>query len=157
MSDQSHVCFTLEAALEYAVEMENGIFADFLRTIQLVKNQAAKEILRDAALGKLKKKHQLEIALLEGSIEGVELHVSVPTMNIATRYGKPALHADADAREALAYAVQLVTKAVDYYKNIAKACEGAPMSDVFSRISGDQTKFLQELEDTYEEHFLTEN
>ena len=85
------------------------------------------------------------------------MHVSVPTMNIATRYGKPALHADADAREALAYAVHLVTKAVDYYKNIAKACEGAPMSDVFSRISGDQTKFLQELEDTYEKHFLTEN
>jgi len=53
MSNQSHVCFTLEAALEYAVEMENGIFADFLRTTQLVKNQAAKDILRDAALGKL--------------------------------------------------------------------------------------------------------
>ena len=80
MSDQSHVCFTLEAALEYAVEMENGIFSDFLKTIEIVKDKAAKEILRDAALGKLKKKHQIEIALLEGSIEGVELHVSVPTM-----------------------------------------------------------------------------
>ena len=157
MSEQAHVCFTLEAALEYAVEMENGIFADFLSTIQTVKSKAAKEILRDAALSKLKEKHQLETALLEGTIEGVELHVSVPTMSIDTRYGKSTLHADADAREALAYALHLVTNAVAYYKNMATACEGAPMSNVFARISDDQTTLLQELEDTYEEHFLTEN
>ena len=65
--------------------------------------------------------------------------------------------ADADARDALAYAVHLVTHAVDYYSDMAKACSGAPMSTVFKRISGDQTTLLQELEDSYEEHFLTEN
>ena len=157
MAEQSHICFTLEAALEYALEMENSVFADFLSTIQIVKNESAKEILRDAALSKLKEKHKLEIALLKGTIEGVELHVSVPTMNIDTRYGKSNLQADADAREALAYAVHLVTKTVDYYKNMAKACEGAPMSNTFELISGDQTALLQALEDTYEEHFLTEN
>ena len=157
MSEQAHVCFTLEAALEYSVEMENGIFIDFLSTLQVVKSEAAKGIIRDAALGKLKQKHQLEKALLEGTIEGVELHVSVPTMSFDPRYGKPALRADADARDALAYAVHLVTKAIDYYTNMAKACEGAPMSNVFARISGDQTTLLQALEDSYEEHFLTEN
>jgi len=31
------------------------------------------------------------------------------------------------------------------------------MSSTFARISGDQTSLLQGLEDTYEEHFLTEN
>lgn len=157
MSEQSHVCFTLEAALEHAVEMENGIFTDFLSTIQAVKNQAAKDILREAALGKLQEKHQLERALLEGNIEGMELHDSVPTMSLDAHYGKKSLHADADAREALAYAVHLVTAAVDYYKKMANACEGAPMSEVFARISADQTTLLQALEDTYEEHFLTEN
>ena len=157
MNEQSHVCFTLEAALEHAVEMENVVFTDFLSTIQAVKNKTAKEILREAALGKLKEKYQLEKALLEGNIEGVELHASVPTMNLDTHYGKKALHADADARESLAYAVHLVTQAVDYYKTMASACEGAPMSNVFARISGDQTALLQFLEDTYEEHFLTEN
>ena len=28
MNNQSHICFTLEAALEYAVEMENGILQE---------------------------------------------------------------------------------------------------------------------------------
>ena len=157
MSDQSHVCFTLEAALEHAVEMENGIFSDFLSAIQAVKSKTAKAVLRDAALGKLKEKQQIEKALLEGNIEGVELHAPVPTMSLDSHYGKKALHAEADTREALAYAVHLVAQAVDYYKNMAKACKGAPMSQIFSRISGDQTTLLQELEDTYEEHFLTEN
>jgi rubrerythrin len=71
--------------------------------------------------------------------------------------GKESLQADADAREAMAYAIHLVTQAVDYYKNMASACDGAPMSRVFARISGDQTTFLQALEDAYEEHFLAEN
>jgi hypothetical protein len=157
MNDQSRVCFTLEAALEHAVEMENALFADFMSTLQAVKSKAAKEILRDAALGKLEEKHQLEIALLEGSIEGVDLQASVPIMSLDAHYGKESLHADADAREAMAYAIHLVTQAVDYYKNMASACDGAPMSRVFARISGDQTTFLQALEDAYEEHFLAEN
>jgi hypothetical protein len=157
MSEKSHICFTLEAALEHAVEMENRIFADFLSSIQTVKSKASMEILRDAALGKLKEKQQLEKALLEGNIEGVELYASVPTMNLDSRYSKEALHADADAREAMAYAVHLVAQAVNYYQDMAKACAGAPMSAVFKRISGDQTTLLQALEDTYEEHFLAEN
>lgn len=157
MSDQSHVCFTLAAALEQAVEMENALFSDFVSTLQAVKSKAAKEILRDAALGKLEEKHQLERALLEGSIEGIDLQASVPIMRLDAHYGTDALREDAGVREALAYAIHLVTQAVDYYKNMAKACEGAPMSHVFARISGDQTTFLQALEDAYEEHFLTEN
>ncbi len=157
MNKHANVCFTLEAALEHAVEMENRVFSDFHGAIQAVKSEAAKAILRDAALGKLKEKQLIEKALLEGSIEGVELHASVPTMNLDSHFGRESLSADADAREALAYAVHLVAQTVDYYKNMAKACSGAPMSSMFMRISGDQTTLLQELEDTYEEHFLTEN
>jgi rubrerythrin len=157
MSDQSQVCFTLEAALERAIEMENGIFSDFLSAVQSVKSGAAKAILRDAALGKLNQKQQIEKALLEGTIDEVELHAVVPTMHLDTRYGKKMLNADADAREALAYSIHVVTDAVTFYHDMAKACAGAPMSRVFDRLSGDQTTLLQELEDSYEEHFLTEN
>ena len=53
MTDQAQVCLTLEAALEKAIEIENGIFADFLGAIQSVQSKAAKAILRDAALSKL--------------------------------------------------------------------------------------------------------
>ena len=157
MNDQTNICFTLEAALEDAIQMENGIFGDFLSAIQAVRSPAAKEILRDAALGKLRQKQQIERALLEGTIDGVELHAAVPTMRLDTRYGRSSLHADADAREALAYAIHVVTGAVEYYDQMANACTGAPMSKTFARLSNDQTLLLQELEDSYEEHFLTEN
>lgn len=157
MNETSHVCFTLEAALENAIEMENRIFADFLGAIQTVKSKAAKDILRDAALGKLAEKQLIEKALIEGSFENVDLNSQVPTMNLDVHFGKETLAADADARESMAYAVHLVTQAVDYYKRMAAVCSNAPMSGVFTRISGDQTSLLQQLEDSYEEHFLTEN
>lgn len=157
MFDQEQVCFTLEAALENAIDMENRIYNDFLGAIQAVKSPAARAILRDAALGKLAQKQQIERALLEGSIDGLALHAKVPTMHLDDQYGRTALQADADAREALAYAVHVVTESVAYYDRMARGCAGAPMSALFGRLSDDQTTLLQELEDSYEEHFLTEN
>ncbi len=157
MINQAKVCFTLEAALEKALEVENGLFSDFLGAIQTVESEAAKAILKDAAYRKLAQKNQLEKALIEGTIDGVALHASVPTMQLDTRYGKRELHTDADAREALAYAIHVVNYGVDFYQDMGKACSGAPMSKVFQRLSSDQTVLLQELEDSYDEHFLTEN
>lgn len=158
MSEQKkQVCFTLEAALEQAVAMEHAIFKEFLSSMRTIESRVAKDILRDAALNKLKSKHQVERALFEGTIDDMELHEPVPVMRLDSHYGKESLPADADARAALAHAVHLVTRAVDFYQNMAQACSGAPMSPVFERISGDQTKLLQTLEDTYEEQFLTEN
>ncbi|PLX80815.1 MAG: ferritin [Desulfuromonas sp.] len=157
MSDTGNACFTLDAALEQAVEMENRIYREFLSAIRKVMNKGAIAILRDAAIGKLESKHLLEKALLEGDIESTELHEPVPTMQLDSHYGKESLSYDADSRAALAYAIHLVTGSVNYYREMAGACAGAPMSPVFAKISGDQTTLLQRLEDAYEEHFLTEN
>ena len=78
-------------------------------------------------------------------------------MQFDQQYGKRTLSADADTRDALSYAIHLVTAAVDFYHDMASACEGAPMSAIFKRLGNEQTGLLQELEDSYEEHFLTEN
>ena len=157
MNEQSQVCFTLETALEKAIEMENTIFSDFLGAIQAVESTHAKDILREAALGKLNQKQQIEKALLEGTIDDLELHVAVPTMHLDPRFGKKQLSADADARDALSYSVHMVTEAIEFYHNMSKACTGAPMSAVFKRLGDEQTRLLQKLEDSYEAHFLTQN
>jgi len=157
MSKTSLACFTLEAALQNAIEMENRIFADFQGAIQTVKSKAAKELLREAALSKLVDKHRLEKALIQGTVDEEALHSPVPTMSLDVHYGKKALAVDSDTRESLAFAIHLVTLTVNYYKDMAQACGEAPMSRVFMQISGDQTSLLQKLEDSYEEHFLTEN
>ena len=65
MSLEEGVCYTYEAALEKAIEMEEEGFRNYLRAISLVKDRAAKMILRDAAADELDHKQKLEMALLD--------------------------------------------------------------------------------------------
>jgi rubrerythrin len=46
--------------------------------------------------------------------------------------------------------------ALEFYRSMADQCSGAPMAVLFKALGDEQTRYLQELEDTYEEHFLTE-
>src|SRR5512147_2223286 len=104
MSEQGQVCYTFEAAIEMAVQMEEEGFRHYLAAIRTVKSKGAKEILRDAALDELEHKHQLEKALLEGGRGGgEELARPVPTMNLDYVLAKKELTAASDTREALAY------------------------------------------------------
>ncbi|HAD03752.1 MAG: ferritin [Desulfuromonadales bacterium GWD2_61_12] len=157
MTTQRDVCFTIEAALEMAVQMEHEGFRHYLLALRVVKNKAAQEILRDAALDELQHKLQLERALVLGRIDGEGLDKPVPTMNLDYVLQKKELRPDSDNREALAYAIHLEKGALDFYRRMAAGCAGAPMATLFEQIANDETRHLQQLEDLYEEHFLTEN
>ena len=158
MNEQGQVCYTFEAAIEMAVKMEDEGFRHYLAAIRKVSNKGAKEILRDAALDELEHKHQLEKALVEGNMAGVEqLNQPVKTMNLNYVLAKKELSPNSDGREALAYAIHLETGSIDFYKRMTEGCSGAPMAVVFQRLLADETRHLQSLEDLYEEHFLTEN
>jgi rubrerythrin len=158
MSEQGQVCYTFEAAVEMAVSMEEEGFRNYLEAIRKVKVKGAREILKDAALDELEHKHQLEKALVEGNMAGVEqLNRPVKTMNLNYVLAKKELTHDSDGRDALAYAIHLETGSIDFYKRMAEGCSGAPMAAVFQRLLADETRHLQSLEDLYEEHFLTEN
>lgn len=155
--NKAEVCFTFEAALDLAIAMENEGFRNYLTAIRLVKDRAAREILKDAALDELEHKLQLERALVAGQIDGHTLGQPVPTMNLDYTLEKKPLRADSGAREALAYAIHLEKGALDFYRRMAAGCVGAPMATLFEKIGNDETRHLQQLEDLYEEHFLTEN
>lgn len=157
MSTQGEVCYTIEAALELAVQMENEGFRNYLQALRRVKNKAAQEILRDAALDELQHKLELERALVLGQFDGTGLEKPVPTMNLDYTLKKTELSPDSDNREALAYAIHLEKEALDFYRRMANGCAGAPMASLFVKIANDETRHLQQLEDLYEEHFLTEN
>lgn len=157
MNEQGQVCYTFEAAVEMAVKMEEEGFRHYLEAIRKVKSKGAKEVLRDAALDELDHKHQLEKALLEGSMEGdEELNRPVPTMNLDYVLAKKELTPDSDAREALAFAIHLEKGSIDFYQRMSQGCAGAPMAPVFARLLADETRHLQSLEDIYERHFLPE-
>ncbi len=157
MSLQEEVCYTFEAALEMAVQMEEEGFRNYLAAIRLVKNKASKEILRDAALDELEHKHQLERALLEGHIDGHTLDRPVPTMNLDYVLKHGEISPQADGRQALAYAIHLEKGSLDFYRRMAQGCSGAPMAKVFEKIFNDETRHLQSLEDLYEKYFMPEN
>ena len=157
MSQSTQVCYTFEAALEMAVQMEQEGFRHYFEALRIVRDKAAQAILRDAALDELEHKYQLEKALIEGRIDGHALDQPVPTMNLDYVLEKKNLGADADGRQALAYAIHLEKGSLDFYRRMADGCSGAPMGNLFQRIANDESRHLQQLEDLYEEHYLTEN
>jgi len=157
-SVKKEVCYTLEVALEKSIMMEEKAFRNFLHAIRLVKDRQAKAILREAAKEELEHKHKLEMVLLDGHDKNAsDLKKELPTMNLNYVYEQKSISADADARESLAYAINLEKKEIDFYKALIHGCEGAPMADLFKGLLADETRHLQILEDFYERYFMTEN
>ena len=157
-SVKKDVCYTLEVALEKSIMMEEKAFRNFLHAIRLVKDRQAKAILREAAKEELEHKHKLEMVLLDGHDKNAsELKKELPTMNLNYVYEQKSISADADARESLAYAINLEKKEIDFYKALIHGCEGAPMAELFKGLLADETRHLQILEDFYVKFFLTEN
>jgi len=159
MTNQSDACFTLDAACDAAIEMETQIFQNFLHAVRIVKDKAANEILQESASVRLGIKHKLEEAALRGGFNEYEVKGAVPIMNLAESIRCCDLHsigANASNRKALAYAIQMSKDALEFYRSMSDQCSGAPMATLFNALGDDQTRYLQELEDTYEKHFLTE-
>jgi rubrerythrin len=155
---ENQVCYTFDAAVEKAIEMESNGFRNYLAAIRKVTNKGAREILRDNALDELEHKHQLEKALLEGRMGGGDaLDQPVPTMHLDYIFKKQELSADSGVREAIIYAIHLEKEAVDFYGKVASGCSGAPMGNLFVQLCKEETRHLQALEDMYEQHFMTEN
>jgi rubrerythrin len=157
MNEEHTVCLTFDAALDKAIEMEETGFRNYLHTIRKLRNPHAREMLREVALEELAHKQRLEKALLDGALEGDEDTRPVPVMNLDYFFGKKEIGPDADVREALAYAIHLEKDAVEFYRQVASVCSGAPMAGLFTALLADESRHLRALEDLYEEHFLTEN
>ncbi len=159
MTNHTNTCFTFDAACDAAIEIETKIYQNFLKAARIVKDKAANEILQEAALVRLDIKQKLEISALKGGVDGQEIRSAVPTMNLADSIRCCDLHLigpDADNRKALAYAIKMSKEALDFYRSMTEMCSGAPMAALFKALGDDQTHYLQEIEDAYEEHFLTE-
>lgn len=158
MSLEEGICYTYEAALEKAIEMEETAFRSYLDAITKVTDRQAKAILREAAIEELNHKQSLEMALLDGyDHNSVEIHQEIPSMNLNYVFEQKEIKPGSDGRTALAHAIYLEKCAVDFYKRLMSGCEGAPMAKLFQRLLADESRHLRELEDFYEKHFLTEN
>jgi rubrerythrin len=157
MSDDQ-VCYTFDAAVEMAIQMENEGFRTYLAAIRQLTDKGARELLRENALDELNHKHELEKALLDGRMSGAgDLDQPVPTMHLDYILKKQELGPKSGVREALIYAIHLEKEAVEFYGKVAVGCAGAPMGNLFKQLLTEESRHLQSLEDLYEQHFMTEN
>jgi rubrerythrin len=156
--DNEQVCYTFDAAIEMAIEMEEEGFRNYLSAIRQLTHKGAKDLLRENALDELDHKHQLEKALLDGRMDGSdELDKPIPTMHLDYLLKKEVLGPKSGVREALIYAIHLEKGAVDFYGKVSNGCAGAPMGKLFAQLHQEESRHLQALEDLYEQHFMTEN
>jgi len=151
------VCYTLEGALEKAIDQEQKSFEIYRQVIKIVKNPSARKLLKELALEELEHKHALEKALIG---EAVALHgeeeKAGPSMNLTIFVEERPLDENASPQDALAFAMHDEKRSVDFYHQMATQCSGAPMEEVFSRLQKDETKHLARLEETYEKFFMSQ-
>jgi len=149
------VCYTKEAALEKAIEMETASFETYKNAYFKAKDRVAKDLLKDLALDELKHKYTLEKAFFE---ETVQLHDSGinegPSMNLTMLLQEKPLDQSATDQDVMVFAIHDEKRAVDFYSKMAEQCGDAPMGGMYSRLRDDELNHLARLEELYESHYM---
>jgi rubrerythrin len=153
--ESEEVCYTREAALEKAIQMEAESFETYKKAYFMAKDRVAKDLLRDLALDELKHKYTLERAFFE---ETVQLHASGakegPSMNLTVFLKKKPLDESASDQDVMLFAIHDEKRAVDFYGKMADMCGGAPMERMFRTLHDDELNHLARLEEVYESHYM---
>jgi rubrerythrin len=153
--ETEEVCYTKEAALEKAIEMEAGSFEAYKKAYFMARDRVAKDLLRDLALDELKHKYTLEKAFFE---ETVQLHASGanegPSMNLTMLLQEKPLAENATDQDVMVFAIHDEKRAVDFYGKMAEQCGDAPMEGMYKTLRNDERNHLARLEELYESHYL---
>ena len=154
---QEEVCYTKDAALTRAIEIEQQSFAIYLRAYKISHDRSARQLIRELALEELEHKYLLEKAFFE---ETVVLHDigqdDKPVMKLALFLKEKPLNENSTPQEVLIYAIHEEKRSVEFYEKMATQCEGAPMAPMFKRLHKDESGHLARLEDLYEKMYMAE-
>ena len=153
--DREEVCYTQEVALEKAIEMETKSFKTYKSAYLTARDRLAKDLLRDLALDELRHKYTLEKAFFEETVLLHETGVKEgPSMNLSLLLEDKPLDETATDQDVMIHAIHEEKRAVDFYKNMAEQCGGAPMEKMFRRLYEDEEGHLARLEELYEKHYM---
>lgn len=151
------VCYSLEGALEKAIEEEQHSFEVYRQGLKVVRKPQARMILKDLALEELEHKHAMEKALIG---ETLALHgkgeASGPSMNLTSMLRQTTLDANASAQEVMIHAIHDEKRSVDFYAEMAAQCGGAPMAEVFDELQKQERIHLAKLEELYEQLYMSQ-
>lgn len=151
------VCFTREAALHKAIEMEAASFELYKSAYFLIKDRVAKDLLRDLSLDALRHKYILEKAFFE---ETIQLHASGvkegTTMNLTMLLKEKPLDETATAQDVMIFAIHDKKRAVDFYGKLAEQCADAPMGEMYETLRDDELNHLARLEEVFKSRYMKE-
>lgn len=151
------VCYTREAALEMAIEMESKSFEVYKNGYLKVEDKLGKDLLKDLALDELKHRYILEKAFFE---ETVALHdagyATSPSMNLTMMLQEKPLTQNSTDQEIMIYSIHEEKRAVDFYTGMASQCGDAPMGEMYKSLAKDEENHLSRLEELYESIYMTE-
>jgi rubrerythrin len=151
------VCYTLEGALEKAIEEENHSFEVYRQALKKVKDPQARMVLKDLGLEELEHRYILEKALFGETIALHEKGESTgPSMNLTYFLKEKSLDEKSSAQDVMIYAIHDEKKAVEFYGQMASQCKGAPMGEIFSKLQQQETIHLTKLEETYEKLYMSQ-
>ncbi len=155
--EQQEVCYTKDAALKKAIELEQSSFETYLKIYKLSHDHRARKLIKELALEELEHKYTLEKAFFE---ESVVLHdtgaENIPSMKLTLFLKETPLHEDSTPQDVMIHAIHEEKRSVDFYNKMATQCEGAPMAPLFKRLYQDESGHLARLEDLYEKMYMAD-
>ena len=156
--EHEEVCYTREVALEKAIEMEMKSFQTYKEAYLKMLDPRIKDLVKNLALEELEHKHILEKAYFEETVvlhhEGV---AEGPSMKLSLMLQERPLGEDADDQEVMIHAIHDKKRLVDFYQNMMTQCAGAPMEEMFKKLTKEEKNHLVRLEEMYEDVYLKDN
>jgi rubrerythrin len=156
--ENEEVCYTRDVALEKAIEMEMKSYQAYKEAYLKILDSRVKDLVKNLALEELDHKHILEKAYFE---ETVVLHqegmAETPSMQLSLMLQEKPLGEDADDQEVMTHAIHDKKRLVDFYKNMMTQCAGAPMEDMFKKLTKEEKNHLARLEELYEDVYMPDN
>jgi len=151
------VCYTLEAALEKAIEQERNSFETYRQALRIAQDRQARKLLEELASEELEHMHVLQKALIGETVALHEKGESTgPPMNLTYFLSDKPLDPNSSPQDVMVHAIHDEKRSVDFYHQMATQCSGAPMEDIFSKLHKEEKIHLARLEEAYEKLYLSQ-
>ncbi len=148
-------CYTLEAALEKAIEIGKQSLENYKRAYTLVQENKVKTLIKELAFEEMEHVSRLEKALFD---ESIGLHDPEenegPIMELTLFLKEKTLDNSATVQDIILYAIYDKKRTVEFYHKMANRCAGAPMEPIFRRLYRDETNHLSRIEKLYESGYM---
>ncbi len=149
------VCYTLEGALEKAIEQEKNSLKVYREAMKKVEDPHARAILKELAKEELEHRDALEKALIGETLAHLDPEGPIgPSMELSLFLEEKRLDENSTPQDVMIYAIHEEKRSAEFYQQMANQCKGAPMEELFIKLYKQEMTHLTKLEETYEKLYM---